>query len=81
MLVDDSGVAQTRLGKIVERVHGDTSTGHRQSFHITALGTTQGNNSLLCKSIQRERVDSLSRILKKSQLKVSMALIMQGFTF
>ena len=60
MLINQTCKTQTVFGEIVNRVHGYTTTGQRQSLHVTSLSSSQCNNTLLRQHVQRHWVNSLS---------------------
>jgi hypothetical protein len=46
-------------GRHVNGTVAETSDRKRAPFHVTALRTTQGENAILCKDVERQRVNSL----------------------
>lgn len=59
MLINNTSIAKMRLVQIIERIHGNATTGQSETFHVAALGAAQGDDALLGEHIQRQRVDSL----------------------
>jgi hypothetical protein len=59
MFIYQASKPEMLLGKIINTVHGRTTTCQTQSLHVTSLGSPQSNDAFLCQHIKRHGINTL----------------------